>query len=102
METDEGLLVAKTWLSTGCATGLGNVLAETVLARGDQVVLTARSTDPLQPFASRYPRTARMAKLDVTRDGDAAAAVAFAEKEFGRLDVLVNNAGFGFIGACAA
>jgi NAD(P)-dependent dehydrogenase (short-subunit alcohol dehydrogenase family) len=89
----------KTWLITGCSTGLGRQLAEAVAGRGDQLVATARSTDALQSLCGRYPETVRSIALDVTRPGDAAEAVALAESAFGGLDILVNNAGFGFIGA---
>jgi len=89
----------KTWLITGCSSGLGRELAEAVAARGDRLVATARSTESLQTLSERYPETVRSISLDVTRAGDAARAVALAESTFGGLDVLVNNAGFGFIGA---
>ena len=89
----------KTWLITGCSSGLGRQLADAVAARGDRLVATARSADSLQPLCERYPETVRSISLDVTRAGDAARAVALAESAFGGLDVLVNNAGFGFIGA---
>ncbi|GGC50632.1 oxidoreductase [Chelatococcus reniformis] len=89
----------KTWLITGCSAGLGKQLAEAVAGRGDRLVATARSTDPLQTLCERYPDTVRSMSLDVTRPGDAAKAVALAESAFGGLDVLVNNAGFGLIGA---
>ncbi len=88
-----------TWLITGCSSGLGRQLAEAVAARGDCLVATARSADALQELCARYPETVRSIVLDVTRPGDAAGAVALAESAFGGLDVLVNNAGFGFIGA---
>lgn len=89
----------KTWLITGCSSGLGRQLAEAVAARGDRLVATARSTDGLKSLCERYPGTVRSISLDVTRAGDAAKAVALAESAFESLDVLVNNAGFGFIGA---
>lgn len=89
----------KTWLITGCSSGLGWELAEAVAARGDRLVATARATDALQALCARYPETVRSIALDVTRAGDAARAVELAESAFGGLDVLVNNAGFGFIGA---
>lgn len=91
--------MVKTWLITGCSSGLGRELAEAVAARGDRLVATARSADDLQPLCDRYPKTVRCVSLDVTRAGDAARAVEVAESAFGGLDVLVNNAGFGFIGA---
>ncbi len=89
----------KTWLITGCSSGFGGLLAEAVLARGDNLIATARDPGSLAGFADRYPGTVRTTTLDVTKPGDAAAAVALAEEAFGRLDILVNNAGFGFIGA---
>ena len=91
--------MAKTWLITGCSSGLGKVLAHAVAARGDNLVATARSTDDLGDLAERHPQTLRTVELDVTRQGAAAAAVAAAREAFGGLDVLVNNAGFGFMGA---
>lgn len=89
----------KTWLITGCSTGLGKHLAAAVASRGDRLVATARDTSTLADLASRYPDTVRTVALDVTRAGDAATAVAVADQAFGGLDVLVNNAGFGFMGA---
>lgn len=91
--------MVKTWLITGCSSGLGKQLAEAVAGRGDCLVATARSSDALQNLRNRYPETVRILSLDVTLPGAAAAAVALAESAFGSLDVLVNNAGFGFIGA---
>jgi NAD(P)-dependent dehydrogenase (short-subunit alcohol dehydrogenase family) len=89
----------KTWLITGCSSGLGFQLAETVASRGDQVIATARDSRSLDQLASRFPKNLRPFVLDVTRPGQAAAAVAFAEDQFGSLNILVNNAGFGFMGA---
>ena len=89
----------KTWLITGCSSGFGHVLAEAVLARGDNLIATARKADDLKDFLERYPDTARTADLDVTKPGSAVDAVRLAEDAFGGLDVLVNNAGFGFMGA---
>ena len=89
----------KTWLITGCSTGFGKVLAEAVAVRGDRLVATARDPAALAELASRFTDTVCAAKLDVTQPGDAAAAVEIARTTFGGLDVLVNNAGFGFVGA---
>ncbi len=89
----------KTWLITGCSSGFGKVLAATVLARGDQLVATARSAEVLGSLVEHNPNTAKAVALDVTQGGSAAAAVAMAEEAFGGLDILVNNAGFGFMGA---
>jgi NAD(P)-dependent dehydrogenase (short-subunit alcohol dehydrogenase family) len=95
----EVYFMAQTWLITGCSSGLGKVLAEAVLARGDNLVATARNPEVLSDLIDRYPDTVRTCLLDVTQQGDAAAAVALAEQVFGTLDILVNNAGHGFIGA---
>ena len=89
----------KTWLITGCSSGLGRHIAQTAAARGDNVIATARNPDTLSDLPDRFPDQIRTAWLDVTEPDSAAAAVALAEREFGGLDVLVNNAGYGFIGA---
>ena len=85
-----------TWLITGCSTGLGRAFAEAVLARGDNVVVTARDADKVRDLADAHPATALALALDVTDDGQVAAAVAAAEERFGTIDVLVNNAGYGY------
>jgi NAD(P)-dependent dehydrogenase (short-subunit alcohol dehydrogenase family) len=92
-------LIVKTWLITGCSNGLGKVLAEAVLARGDRLIATARNIDALKDMASQYPATMRPAALDVTHPGNAAEVVALADAEFGGIDILVNNAGYGLMGA---
>ncbi|MET7305045.1 SDR family NAD(P)-dependent oxidoreductase [Embleya sp. NPDC005575] len=89
----------KTWLITGASSGLGKALAEYVLAQGDQVVATASSTQATTELASRYPRTALAIRLDVTDAADRVAAVRAAEKRFGSIDILVNNAAIDFVGA---
>jgi NAD(P)-dependent dehydrogenase (short-subunit alcohol dehydrogenase family) len=85
-----------TWLITGCSTGLGRAFAEAVLARGDHAVVTARDVTKVQDLADKHPDTALALPLDVTDDAQVAAAVAAAEERFGRVDVLVNNAGYGY------
>ena len=89
----------KTWLVTGCSSGLGAALAEAVLTRGDRVMLTARRPETLTGLAERYPETARTVALDVTDPPSVERAIAATEEAFGSLDVFVNNAGFGVIGA---
>lgn len=91
--------MTKTWLITGCSSGFGRVLAQAVLLRGDNLVATARKAEDLDELVGRFPDTAKAVALDVTREGSAAAAVRVAQEAFGGLDVLVNNAGFGFVGA---
>lgn len=89
----------RTWLITGCSSGLGQHLARAVAARGDQLVATARNPEALRELAQRFPDTVRVCLLDVTRAETAQAAVGLALSAFGCLDVLVNNAGYGLFGA---
>jgi NAD(P)-dependent dehydrogenase (short-subunit alcohol dehydrogenase family) len=85
-----------TWLITGCSTGLGRALAEAVLDRGDHAVITARDVQSLADLAKAYPDTALALGLDVTNDEQVTAAVRQAQDVFGGVDVLVNNAGYGY------
>jgi NAD(P)-dependent dehydrogenase (short-subunit alcohol dehydrogenase family) len=87
------------WLITGTSTGLGRALAEAVLARGQRVVATARDVSAVKDFAERAPRQARVARLDVTDPASVRDAVEYAVAEFGQIDVVVNNAGHGLLGA---
>lgn len=89
----------KVWFITGTSSGFGRALAEEVLAKGDEVVATARKPEVLQDLIAKYPDTARAVKLDVTNTEDAKNAISEAVKEFGRIDVLVNNAGYALVGA---
>ena len=85
-----------TWFITGCSAGLGRALAEAVLERGESAAITARDAGRLEDLAKAYPGTALALTLDVTDDEQAAAAVRQAEDAFGGIDVLVNNAGYGY------
>jgi NAD(P)-dependent dehydrogenase (short-subunit alcohol dehydrogenase family) len=85
-----------TWLITGCSTGLGRAFAEAVLAHGDNAVVTARDVAKVQDLADAHPDAALALALDVTDDAQVAEAVAAAEERFGAVDVLVNNAGYGY------
>lgn len=85
----------KIWLITGSGSGLGRTIAETALAAGHKVVATARNTDQLAELVSRHEGHAVAARLDVTDEEEGKAAVDMAVNTFGRLDVLVNNAGYG-------
>jgi NAD(P)-dependent dehydrogenase (short-subunit alcohol dehydrogenase family) len=85
-----------TWLITGCSTGIGRALAETVLDRGDNAVVTARDVSRVEDLAAKYPGTALAAALDVTDASQIHAAIDRGTKTFGGIDVLVNNAGYGY------
>lgn len=87
--------MSKVWLVTGSASGLGRVITEAALDAGHHVVATARSPDQLKGLADRYGSLMRIAPLDVTNEAEGIAAVRLAVQEFGRLDVLINNAGYG-------
>jgi NAD(P)-dependent dehydrogenase (short-subunit alcohol dehydrogenase family) len=91
--------MSKVWLITGAARGLGRSIAEAVLAAGDALVATARDTKRLGDLQKRYGDRLRTAVLDVTDAAAGRAAVQAAVDAFGRLDVLVNNAGFGHVAA---
>ncbi|MCJ1674794.1 MULTISPECIES: oxidoreductase [unclassified Rathayibacter] len=85
-----------TWLITGCSTGLGRALATAVLAHGDRAVVTARDVDSVRDITEAHPDSALALALDVTDDAQVAAAVDAAVERFGGIDVLVNNAGYGY------
>lgn len=89
----------RTWFITGCSTGFGRLLAEEVLKSGDNVVATARQADQVRDLEQKYPARALALPLDVTKQDQVDAAVAKALERFGRVDVLVNNAGYGVAGA---
>lgn len=88
-----------TWFITGSSGGLGRALTEHVLAAGHQVVATARDTAAVDDLTTAYPRTAAAVRLDVTDRESIRTAVAAAEDRFGGIDVLVNNAGYGYTAA---
>jgi NAD(P)-dependent dehydrogenase (short-subunit alcohol dehydrogenase family) len=89
----------KVWLITGSSTGFGRSLAEAVLKHGDRVIATARKPEQLNDLVTQYPDTAKAIQLDVTQPQNVHEAVAAAIETFGSIDVLVNNAGYGLIGA---
>jgi len=86
--------MSKVWLITGSSRGLGRELARAVLDAGHRLVATARKVDDLRDLAARYEGAVRPVALDVTDAAAARAAVAVAASAFGRLDVVVNNAGY--------
>lgn len=89
----------QTWLITGSSSGLGRALASAALAAGHNVVLTARNPDALDDIVRQHPATALAVPLDVTDPSAVHAAIRAAEDRFGAIDVLVNNAGYGLVGA---
>jgi len=89
--------MSKVWLVTGSASGLGLNIAKAVLASGDRLVATARDPRKLEDLAEKYGDQIRTSPLDVADEDAAKAAVQVALAAFGRLDVVVNNAGYGDI-----
>ena len=87
--------MSKVWLVTGSASGLGRNISEAVLEAGDRLVATARDPHRLEDVLKKYGDRVRTAPLDVANEDAARAAVQVAVDSFGRLDVVVNNAGYG-------
>jgi len=87
--------MSKVWLITGSGSGLGRVIAEAALDAGHAVVATARKPEQLADLVARHGEKVRAIRLDVTDEAEAGAAVEAAVAAFGRLDVVVNNAGYG-------
>jgi len=87
------------WLITGCSTGFGRELAKLVLERGWRAVVTARDPSKLADLAEGYGERALVLQLDVTERKQIADVVAKSQKHFGRIDALVNNAGYGYLAA---
>jgi len=92
----------KVWLITGSSKGLGKSLALEVLTNGDQLVATARNIQDLNDLVEKFPSQVLALPLDVSYKVQIDAAIAKGFAHFGRIDVLVNNAGFGVIGAAEA
>ncbi|PTQ07846.1 short-chain dehydrogenase/reductase [Sphingomonas oleivorans] len=88
---------SKVWLVTGCSTGFGRYIAEHLLESGEKVVVTARKTDKIADLKQKGD--ALILPLDVIDRAQCRKAVEAAEAHFGRVDVLINNAGIGFFGA---
>lgn len=88
----------KIWFITGASRGLGRIWAEAALARGDKVAATARDVNSVLDLRERFGDAALPLALDVTVTEQAEAAIARAHAHFGRLDVVVNNAGYTLVG----
>src|ERR1700682_4333878 len=87
------------WFITGCSTGFGRELAKLVLDHGYRAVVTARDPRTIHDLTADHQGRALARKLDVTNKAEVAEAVKTAESTFGSIDVLVNNAGYGYVGA---
>ncbi len=90
---------SKAWFITGCSKGFGRIWATAALERGDKVAATARDASTLEALAEKYGDTVLTMALDVQNHDADFAAVERAHEAFGRLDVVVNNAGYGLFGA---
>src|SRR5208283_2004697 len=91
--------VKPVWLITGCSTGFGRELATILIGRGYRVVATARDAARIAELVRGHAESALALKLDVDKPADVAAAVEATKEKFGRVDVLVNNAGYGYLAA---
>lgn len=88
----------KVWFITGCSTGFGRELALAALSQGDEVVATARRVESLAELTERWPEHCRALALDLSDLSQVPGVVSQAIGAFGRVDVLVNNAGYGLVG----
>lgn len=86
----------KTWLITGCSSGIGKGIAKAVLESGNNAIVTARNIEKVQDLIDLYPNTAYAVSLDVCDNDSIAYAVKEGTNRFGKIDVLVNNAGYGY------
>jgi NAD(P)-dependent dehydrogenase (short-subunit alcohol dehydrogenase family) len=91
--------MSKVWLITGCSTGFGRELAKYTLQQGNQVAVTSRKIADVQDIVTGYENQALPLQLDVTKPEEVKTAVQQTLGRFGRIDVLVNNAGIGYFGA---
>lgn len=92
-------IMSKTWLITGASSGLGRLMTERLLARGDRVVATARREDSLADLRREHGDRLVVPVLDLTDTAGIRAVLASAFRQLGRIDVLVSNAGYGLFGA---
>ena len=92
-------MTSTVWFITGTSKGFGRVWAEAALGRGDRVAASARNVKTLAPLVERYGSQVAAITLDVTDKAAVDAAIGEAHARFGRLDVVINNAGYGLFGA---
>jgi NAD(P)-dependent dehydrogenase (short-subunit alcohol dehydrogenase family) len=92
-------MASKVWFITGTSKGFGRVWAEAALARGDRVAATARNVKTLAPLVERFGDQVAPITLDVTDKAAVDSAISETHRRFGRLDVVINNAGYGLFGA---
>jgi len=92
-------MTQKIWFITGTSRGFGRIWAEAALKRGDKVVATARRLETLNTLVETYAQAVLPIQLDVTDRSAAFAAISRAKEHFGRIDIVINNAGFGLSGA---
>ncbi len=91
--------MSKTWLITGTSTGLGNIMMRKLLERGDKVFATLRKVELLDELQQNYPDSLKIAHLELTNNDEITSVVDEAFKTFGKIDVVVSNAGYGVFGA---
>ena len=96
------MATAQVFLITGCSSGFGYVLVEHFLGAGHKVVATARDVSKVEGFVKKYPHTALALRLDVTDKASIQGAIENTIQKFGRIDVLINNAGFGVFNTAEA
>jgi NADP-dependent 3-hydroxy acid dehydrogenase YdfG len=94
----QGNIVMKTWFITGASRGFGRVWTEAALERGDKVAATARSLASIADLKEKYGDRVLTLELDVTKPDQAKAAVGQAHADFGKLDIILNNAGYSLVG----
>ena len=87
------------WLISGCSTGFGREIAISALEAGDMVAVTSRNTEDIRDICKKYPSTSFALNLDVTNADQIIECVRNVISKFGRIDVLVNNAGYGYLSA---
>ncbi|RYG54204.1 MAG: SDR family NAD(P)-dependent oxidoreductase [Chitinophagaceae bacterium] len=89
---------SKVWFITGASRGFGRIWTEAALERGDKVAATARNVDSLAGLKEKYGANVLTLELDVTKPGQAKTAIEEAHAYFGRLDIVLNNAGYSLVG----